>query len=388
MNFCRLLLGAIFVFSGFVKAVDPIGMVYKLNAYLAYWGIALEDSSLLLKFCAVALATFEFVLGVYIILGIRRRFTAFCTILFMTIMTGLTTYVYVFNPVADCGCFGDALQLSNGATLLKNIVLLISSVFVLLYWRYMRRLISERNQWLTSIYSWGYIIVLSLYSLHYLPVLDFTAYKKGVDIRAAWMGDTIGNVPDELVSLSFFSVDTQEDMTESVLTDTNYTFLLTLPKVSTADDGCNDLINDLHDECLDRGYHFMGVVGDQTDSLSLNAWIDRTGAAYDFFMCDAIQLKAMVRSNPGLLLIKEGVLLQKWSNNDLPVLDDSLLLRQCSLDELKMNSPLVRLVLWFLVPLFVVIMLDGIWIGRKYYKHYIFKKSLKQNEHEKENCSR
>ena len=349
-----------------------MGMVYKLNAYFAHWDIYFDDTSLLLKFFAMALATVEFVLGIYLLLGIRRRFTLVSTFFVLLVMTGLTVYVYLYNPVSDCGCFGEALVLSNSETLVKNIILLCACAYVLHSWRYVRRFISERNQWLTSIYSLGYVIVLGLYSLHYLPVLDFTAYQKGTDLRAAWTGEAVGNVPEELLTLTLFDWNGQDDVTESVLCDTGYVFLLTLPEVRLADDGCNDRINDIVDECQDHGVRFYGVVGDGTDSLVLNDWIDRTGAAYDYLLCDAVQLKAMVRSNPGLLLLKNGVLVNKWGNNNLPVLSGD-----SSIEEKDgLFSPAVRLLMWFFIPLALIVVLDGIWIARKYYKHYIFKKTL------------
>ena len=111
------MLAVVFLFSGFVKAADPAGMAIKLNAYLRYWGVSLPDESLWLLGGAVLIATWEFVLGVYLLLGIRRRFTVRCTLVFMLVMTLITAWIYAYNPVPDCGCFGEALKLSHGATL-------------------------------------------------------------------------------------------------------------------------------------------------------------------------------------------------------------------------------------------------------------------------------
>lgn len=364
-----------------------MGMIYKLNAYFAHLGMAFAENSLVLKFLVVALAAVEFVLGIYVLLGIHRRFTSLVVILIMMAMTLLTGYVYVYNPVPDCGCFGEAITLTNAETLLKNVVLLAASLVIFTQRRYMHRLISERNQWLTSIYARGYIILLALFSLHYLPPIDFTAYQKSTNLRKAWYGEAEGTTPDELLALSFFD-DDGNDYTETLLNDTGYTFLLTLSAVDIADDGCNDRINDLHDECLDRNVPFYAVVGDYADSLAVNDWIDRTGAAYPFLKCDAVQLKAMVRSNPGLLLLKDGVLLKKWSNNGLPEVNSASAWSGIVQEQPSSGNSLLRLVLWFVVPLGLIILIDGLWIGSKYYKHYIFKKSLKLNDNEKENRSR
>ena len=153
VNVARLVLAATFIFSGFVKAADPMGMFHKLGAYFAHWGYTFPLDSVVLRGMVVCLAVLEFVLGLQFLLGIRMRFTAWCSTLFMTAMTLLTIYIYRYEPVPDCGCFGDAYVLSNGATLAKNVVLLLLCLLCLYAGRYTKRLISERNQWLTSIYT-------------------------------------------------------------------------------------------------------------------------------------------------------------------------------------------------------------------------------------------
>ena len=377
VNISRLLLAGTFIFSGFVKAVDPMGMLYKLNAYFIHWNMAFEEDSLILKFMVVSLATVEFIIGIYLLLGIRKRLTTIVTVSLMSVMTILTTYIYAYNPVADCGCFGEAITLTNSSTLIKNIILLFASILIMLYPHYLKRLISERNQWLTSIYSWIYIIGLSLISLHYLPVIDFTPFQEGTSIKKAYYGESGENTPEELVSFEVFSQNSEEILTEEILNDTGYTFLLTMPQVNIADDGCNDRINDIYDDCQDNDYHFYALVGETADSTSINSWIDRTGAAYPILKCDAVILKAMARSNPGLILMKDGAILKKWSNNDLPVLSTEEDWNQTS-NNGGMNMPFVKLILWFIIPLFTIILLDGVWIANKYYRHYIFKKTLKK----------
>ena len=388
VNLCRLLLALTFIFSGFVKAVDPLGMLYKLNAYCTHWGFAFEEDSLILKFSVILMAAVEFILGIYLLLGIRKRFTTGVTLVVMVTMTMLTVYIYAYNPVSDCGCFGEAITLTNTETLVKNIFLLSAAFVVVSFRHYMKRLISERNQWLTSIYSWIYIIVLGMISFHYLPVIDFMPFKVGTDLRAAWNGELGEDTPEDLMNFALFDAENGEEVTQDILNDTSYTFLLTMSKVNIADDGCNDRINDIFDDCSDRNYSFYAAVSDNSNSADINDWTDRTGAAYSFLKCDAVLLKAMVRSNPGLLLLKDGVIVKKWSNNDLPVLSEDKNWNQQN-DNKANNSALVKLLLWFIIPLSIVITLDGIWIGKKYFKHYIFKRTLKKSiDHEKENCSR
>ncbi len=376
----RFLLALTFLFSGFVKAVDPQGMAYKLNAYLYQWGVTLSDDAMVLHLMAIVLGVMEFMLGVSLLLGMRRRLTATLMFVVMAVMTLLTLYVYIENPVPDCGCFGDAVKLTNGETLLKNVVLLAAAVVLLRYSRMMKRLISERNQWVTSIFSFVYIVVLGLLSNHYLPPLDFTPYKIGTDLRAVLAGEGITEENQDL--LNFYLMDAEgNDLTVEIPADTGYTFLLTLPDAASADDGCNDRINDLYDACSDHGMNFYAIVGEGVEDVP--GWIDRTGAAYSFLTSDARQLRAAVRSNPGLLLLHDGKIVEKWSNNNLPESAEFPYL--CSVEE---KSPLLRLFLWFVIPLLLVVLADSVWIGSKYYKRHILKKSLKTNDNEKENCSR
>jgi len=138
----------------------------------------------------------------YLLLGIRRRLTAIGVTVFMSLMTAVTVYVAVAHPVADCGCFGAALTLTDGQTLGKNIVLLAAALVVLKGRRYLPRLISERNQWITSLYALAYIVLLALYALHYLPPMDFTPYHRGADMRAAFYQPT-AETPAALVSSYF-----------------------------------------------------------------------------------------------------------------------------------------------------------------------------------------
>ena len=298
-----------------------MGMTFKIHAYTTAVGIHLSEYSLLLEFAATALGTLEFILGVYLLLGIHRRLTTRCLALFMLLFTAITVWIYIANPVSDCGCFGDAIKLTNGQTLVKNIVLLACAT--ILVWRpqKLRRIITARNSWIVSIYSWVYAISLALYSLHYLPLLDFTPYKPGANIRAAFSEEPTedGNV-NKLTNFYLADPHTLDDRTFDILQNQGYTFLLTLPSVEDADDGCCDRINDLYDFCRDHQYTFYMATASSNEAIS--SWIDRTGAAYPILLGEDTELSTMVRSNPGLLLLHDGLIVQKWSNNNLPETDN------------------------------------------------------------------
>ena len=381
---CRLVLATTFLVSGFVKAVDPMGMCYKLNAYVEHWGGHLSDDSLILRAVSVSLSALEFVLGIYLLLGIRKRFTSVFVCVFMWLMTATTVYLYAFNPVPDCGCFGSAFTLTNGQTLAKNIVLLAASMVVMWRHRYVLRLISERNQWITSMYSWVYIILLNLYSIHYLPVVDFTDFKVGTDLRAAYY-EPAADTPVMLMGFECATADGRS-FTDSLLAERGEVFLLTLPDINTADDGCNDRINDIYDACCDSGLSFYALTSYGMDSVAISSWIDRTGAAYPILMADGDMLKAMVRSNPGLMMLKDAKIAGKWSRNELP--DSEGREWKDGYKGWGAHLSLLKLVMWFILPLVLITLIDRVWIGTKFYKHHIFRKHLKLEENEKENCSR
>ena len=375
----RLLLCATFIFSGFVKVADPMGMVHKLYAYTAAFDFQLSHNSLLLEAAAITLGTLEFILGMYLLLGIRRKFTTRTIALFMSVFTLLTIWIFVKNPVPDCGCFGDAIQLTNGQTLAKNIVLLAASIYLLFHPFSQQRLISYRMAWILSIYSWGYAIGLALYTLHYLPIIDFTGYVKGVNIEKALMGEGDEKSNERLANFCLVDPRTQNDVTFDVLNHKGYTFLLTVPSTEEADDGCCDRINDLYDYCTDHQVPFY--MATSSTGRDLAEWIDKTGAAYPTLLAEDTELSAMVRSNPGLMLLKDGVVVAKWSKNDLPEMDVENASIEALINNQADHNPLTTLLLWFIGPFLVIVLLDAAWTGHTFYKQHIYVKRFKLKKH-------
>jgi triosephosphate isomerase len=185
VNVCRIVLAVTFVFSGFVKIVDPKGTQYKFVDYIQAFGWEAWVPEFVPLALAISLAVFEFCVGINMFFGMRRRFTSWLYLLFMLVMTPLTLYLWLTNPVEDCGCFGDAITLTHAETFIKNIVLLLMSWVVFRYFRLMTRFISERNQWTISLYSIVFGLILACVSLYRLPVFDFRPYHVGADLKAA-----------------------------------------------------------------------------------------------------------------------------------------------------------------------------------------------------------
>ena len=183
VNVCRFVLAATFIFSGYVKAIDPLGTLYKLKDYAAAMSLNGLLPDWVLVGVAIALGALEFALGVFMLFAVRRHVVSRITLAFMTAMTVLTLWIFVADPVKDCGCFGDALKLTNGETLLKNIVLIACAALVA--WRPadMARFISRSNQWIVRYYTVAYIVITSVYCLYTLPIFDFRPYHVGMNIK-------------------------------------------------------------------------------------------------------------------------------------------------------------------------------------------------------------
>ena len=353
----RTVVGLTFILSGFVKAIDPLGTQYKIQDYLAAIPPSLSLPDMLTLLMSVSLSMVEFTLGAFMLTAISRRLTARLTLLFMLVMTAVTVWIYIADPVKDCGCFGDALTLTNLETLLKNIVLL--ALAALVAWRptHIGRLMSRSNQMLLGQMLMVTPVALSFWCLYDLPLIDFRPYHIGADIKAGMEipegaeqpvfdttfimekdGErrefTLDNYPDStwtfvdsktvtvkegyVPPIHDFSITAAdgEDITDMVLGREGYTFFLISPDLDKADDQNFGDIDQIYEFCQDNSIPFYCLTA--STEKSQQHWQNITGAEYPFCMTDATTLKTMIRSNPGLMLLEKGVVRGKWSHNRLP----------------------------------------------------------------------
>ena len=407
VNLCRFLLAIVFLFSGFVKANDPMGTVYKVQDYFEVWGLSGWNSGFVPYLIAWIMAIVEFTMGSYLLFGIRRRLAAVSCLLFMLFMTPLTLWLAVANPISDCGCFGDAVQLSNWGTFWKNVVLLLASIVVYVRNRDVFKMVTDKMDWLVAMYSTVFIFLFTYFTLSHLPVFDFRPYHVGADIKAGMEipeGEklpvyetiftyekdgvrkdfTIDNFPNDSTwkfvesqtvlkqkgyepPIKDFSIISNEDgfdITEEVL-NSEYAFLLVSPWLENADDSSMDLINEIYDYSLDHGYTFYCVTSSSDEAIS--RWQDYTGAEYPFATMDEITLKTIIRSNPGLVLLKNGVVIRKWSNFSFP--NEYQLtgpLEELSIGRLDENTiweKVYEMMAWFFGPLIFFILVDLLWLN-------------------------
>ena len=413
VNVCRFVLAATFIFSGYVKAIDPLGTLYKLKDYAAAMSLNGLLPDWMLVGVAIALGALEFALGVFMLFAVRRHVVSRITLAFMTAMTVLTLWIFVADPVKDCGCFGDALKLTNGETLLKNIVLIACAALVA--WRPadMARFISRSNQWIVRYYTVAYIVITSVYCLYTLPIFDFRPYHVGMNIKQGMEipegaeqpefestfllrknGETreftLDNYPDStweyvdtrtvqtkkgyeppIHDFALTSCDTGEDITEQVLTKKGYTFLLVSPRLAVADDSNFGDIDQIYEYAEENGADFYCVTASANDEIE--RWRDLTGAEYQFCNADETTLKTMIRSNPGLILLKDGTIIGKWSHNALPQTDDlTAPLQQLTIGKAQNDSTTKRLLivlLTFFLPLSALTLADRLWAWSKWIRN-------------------
>ena len=405
VNITRLCLALTFVVSGYVKAIDPLGTLYKLKDYAVAIGCLQWTPDWLLLVAAVGLAALEFGMGMLMLFAIRRRLVSKMAVAFMTIMTFVTIWIYIADPVKDCGCFGDAITLSNGATLLKNIALLACAVLTARWPLAMPRLISKANQWLVCNYAMVWVLATSIYCLYYLPLIDFRPYSIGTNIKKSMEmpegapqpkfettfiltkgGETreftIDNYPDStwtfvdsktiqtevgyeppIHDFSITRLDDGCDITDSVLTRSGYTFLLISPNLAVADDSNFGRIDRIYEYAQEHDIPFYCLTASGTDDIA--KWQDMTGAEYAFCNTDETTLKTIIRSNPGLLLLKDGTIVNKWSHNALPNATDTELLAQ---HRPGAASSMLIIALTFLVPLALLTIADRLWAWTKWIK--------------------
>jgi len=357
----RIVLGLVFIFSGFVKGVDPLGSAYKFSDYFNAFNLGfLEPLAILLAYVMLAA---EFLIGISLLFGFRFRLAAWGVSIFMVFFTILTFILALTNPVTDCGCFGDAIIMSNWQTFIKNLILL---PFVYIVFR-SRSL--QVDPW-PVLWSWGGILVFGvlffafeIHMVRHLPMLDFRPYSVGNYIPDKMIvpeempqdeyqtvlyyeknGETKEfteeNFPWEDSTWTF--VDTEHkliskgyeppihdltivdeygyDHTNDILNDEGFSFLMVSTHIEKGDEEALILADELASWCLASGHSFYFMCSSVDEEIERIR--QELNLGFDIHTTDEITLKTIVRSNPGLLLLKNGTILGKWHYRDMPHIQD------------------------------------------------------------------
>ena len=362
----RWIVGILFVFSGFVKGIDPSGFQYKLEDY--FEALHLQGLSFLAVTGSFLLPFAEYAIGIMLITGILIRLSTKLVFLFMLLVTPLTLYIALKNPVTDCGCFGDALVISNWQTFSKNIVLIILVILLLVNRNRLLFFSTTKFRKISfTLLLLGYISVV-YWSCYHEPVIDFRPYKVGVNITEGmsipdgapadvyqttyhyrnrqsnelkrfgdhdfpWQ-DTLHWKFESMDSpllikkgyrppIHDFSIQTaeQQNVTDTYLKDSLYTFFVIAYDLEKSSDTKQKRLNELANWAKQNGYRFVGLTS--TAGAALHKFQLDEHPAYDFLFADQTTLKTMIRSNPGLMLLHKGTILAKWAYADFPTTEEA-----------------------------------------------------------------
>ncbi len=351
LHAARVLLALVFLFSGFVKAVDPLGTVYKIEDYLTAFGGFWSGFTIAAFPAAFVLILFEFLTGIGLLLQIRMKLSAWVAFVFMLIMTPLTLYIAIYNPVTDCGCFGDALKLTNWQTFSKNVVFIIIAFIVLLKNSNFKKIFLPVVEWGMLAVSTLIVIGFMLYNLMFLPVIDFRPFKVGVNIPEAmsfpqdapvdeyeykfiYQKDGVQKVfgldalPDS--TWQFVSQESRlikkgyeppikeltmlsgnYDISDQVLLYPGKSYLFILWNLEQSNEkGIGKIKNYLS---ANQDQELKTYILTASSIEDINAFEKKHQLNIPYYRSDAITLKTIIRANPGVLELRNGTIKAKMS---------------------------------------------------------------------------
>lgn len=365
----RLFVGLLFIFSGLIKANDPMGFGYKLQEYFHVFHLNfLNDYS---TWLAIIICAFEVILGILLLLGIARNTVSWGLLLLIIFFTFLTFYSAFFNVVTSCGCFGDAIPLTPWQSFIKDLILLVFIGIIFIKRNKITPLFksSFANNALTLlavVFSFG----AGIYTYKYLPLLDFLPYKVGNNLPSLmkipdgapqdefehiynlqhkqtgetkkindkeYMGqkiwedenwEIVGEPVTRLIKKGYqvaipdlMITDFEgQNLTQEIIENPHYNFIVTsvdVTRFSPADFLALDKINQTI-KSLSEEYNLRAILLTASASSDVDYLNDRLDLILETFYADAIPLKSMVRSNPGIMLLQNGVVIQKWSKDTFP----------------------------------------------------------------------
>jgi len=384
-----IIIGLVFMFSGIVKAIDPSGTGYKFNDYFQAFDLGFfKPVSLIL---AVILFTAEFISGFAVLSGYRRKEGIWGVMLLLIIFTPLTFILALTNPVSDCGCFGDAIHLTNWQTFWKNVVLSIFTLILFAGRKKTETKIAPAREWSVITVVTVLLIGFALLNLRYLQIVDFLPYKKGVNIPEAMKipegmpadqyestfvyekdgvrkeftlenypaGDTTWKFIDQntvLVKKGYvppvhdFSITAPDgqDIAGQVLSSPGYTLIMISTKLKDADPAHLAKGFELGVHCMTAGISFLILTSSGSDELS------RYNNGFTFFTGDETTLKTIVRSNPGYVLLKGGVVQGKWSAASLPAKENFM--ASMTPEHIKKMSMMSPVLIYYTISISVILL--------------------------------
>jgi uncharacterized membrane protein YphA (DoxX/SURF4 family) len=358
----QVIVGLLFIFSGFVKADDPLGFTYKLQEYFAADALNMPWMNQFSFTIAFTIPIVEMVLGMMILLGSNKGFVLILLVLLEVFFTFLTWYTAHYNKVLECGCFGDAIPMTSWQSFWKNIILMVFVLIIVLGNKNLYPVFKGKTQAAVIFIFLACSILFSWYCYNYLPIIDFRPYKVGTDIKQAMLGTpdvekfyyTLKNkktgetqefdkFPDNYQSNYIFISSRTEvlkkgveakikdfnisglfggDITDSILNVPGYQFLLVSMSINEAnkDEEVVNKINAFANDCQKDSIGFICLTA--SDGMDVAGYRRHYRPPYKFYSTDATVLKTMIRSNPGLILLKAGVVKAMWHYHTIPTFSE------------------------------------------------------------------
>jgi len=310
VQIARLVVAGLFIFSGFVKLVDPIGSQYKFEEYFSEGVLNLEFLIPYALPFAIFLIIAEIVLGFALLVGWKAKFTVNSlkiTILFFLFLTWYSAY---FNKVTDCGCFGDAIKLTPWQTFWKDVILTILIFFIGFKIKFINRIFARNNNGFVVFLSLIVSAIITWYVMISLPIIDFRAYAVGKNISEGMEYKNDGSMPP---IHDFFLEDTQNDLAPEIL-KMDKVLLIIMPSIEKSDFIAFPKIKETATQAKQKGYKVYGVSASFSDIINLTK--KRYKLDFEFLFCDETTLKTMIRANPGIIILNKGTIVDKknWRN--------------------------------------------------------------------------
>ncbi len=352
----RSILGLLFIFSGFVKGVDPMGTQYRIMDYFIAFGTDWAIPYALPL--SVILNASEFVLGAMLLFNIRLKVTSWLVMIMMAIFTVTTFNDALYDPVPDCGCFGDAIILSNWQTFYKNLVIVSLLMIVFFSRNRIRFSFNQKVEYsLIIIFTLGFVW-FEIFNIRHLPMIDFREWKVGNKMiveeksplkyyltyknrdtgeeqeflspnypynDSVWMSQwefvrqRIID-PNPKVSDLLIEDEAGTDMTDLVIANPDFQFMLVSYDINEMNTKEVEKIQHLLTKCDEDGYSFVILTSSIPNDV--RNFLKKYSLVVDYYFADDVSLETMIRANPGLVLLKNGVILDKWHYNDFPDYED------------------------------------------------------------------
>ncbi len=310
VHISRIFVGTMFIFSGFVKLVDPIGSQYKFEEYFSQNVLDMEYLIPYALAFSIILILAEIMLGIILLLGCRAKATLWSLLVLSTIFLFLTWYSAYYNKVTDCGCFGDAITLTPWETFYKNILLIALILLLLFRVKDVKSIFSVKVSQALTILSLVSFLYITYHVLVHLPIIDFRAYAIGNNISEGMEYKNDGEIPK---IHDFYLEDAQADLAPEILAK-NKVILIIIHTLNKADTNGFKTIKELADKAIAKGYSVYGASASFTDELLLAK--EKHELPFDFLFCDQTTLKTMVRANPGIMMLEKGTITGKWNWSD------------------------------------------------------------------------